>query len=213
MLDEEVRLGQSGSDANFLKKLGKVHKLSSRVRLKTVQDKKTMRDSEFWVNHYAGDVKYDVNGFLSKNRDELFQNIQEVLATSKIPLIHNDLFNVTKIHGAKQHSAGENRNLRGSGGSKKTVSLGGQFRLQLIDLMNKISSASPHYIRCIKPNPSKRPKLFDARSTLAQLRCSGVFEAVEIRKQGFPFRLHHNLFYNRYVPIYSRNGSEMRHQS
>eukprot|EP00946_MAST-07B_sp_MAST-7B-sp1_P004575 g4575.t1 len=209
MLDEEVRLGQSGSDAQFLKKLGKVHKLSSRVRLKTVQDKKTMRDSEFWVNHYAGDVKYDVNGFLSKNRDELFRNIQEVLATSQIPLVHNDLFNVTNIHGVKQLGAVKNRNLRGSAGSKKIASLGGQFRLQLIDLMNKISSASPHYIRCIKPNPLKRPRVFDARSTLAQLRCSGVFEAVEIRKQGFPFRLHHNLFYNRYVPILKKWIREM----
>ena len=201
MLDEEVRLGQSGSDAKFLKKLGKVHKASSRVRLKTVQDKKSMKDSEFWVNHYAGDVKYDVDGFLSKNRDELFQNIQEVVATSQVSLVRDELFNLKIMTDAAESAAANRRNTRGSGGSRKTASLGGQFRLQLIDLMRKISSATPHYIRCIKPNPLKRAKLFDANNTLAQLRCSGVFEAVEIRKQGFPFRLHHKQFYNRYVPI------------
>ena len=191
MLDEEARLGQSGSDANFLKKVGKVHGASTRVRLKTVQDKKTMLDSEFWISHYAGDVKYDASGFLSKNRDELFQNIKDVLASSKLKLISGQLFNSQSALATSQTDFS----------SKRRFSLGGQFRLQLLGLMKTISSASPHYIRCIKPNALKRPRIFDAKLSLEQLRCSGIFEAVEIRKQGFPFRLHHNLFYNRYVPI------------
>ena len=44
---------------------------------------KNMKDSEFWVVHYAGNVKYDVEHFMNKNRDELFKNISEVISKSK----------------------------------------------------------------------------------------------------------------------------------
>jgi hypothetical protein len=33
---------------------------------------------------------------------------------------------------------------------------------------------------------------------LLQLRCSGIFEAVKIRQSGYPFRLSHQQFYNKY---------------
>ena len=37
--------------------------------------------------------------------------------------------------------------------------------------------------------------------TLEQLTYSGIFEAVEIRKQGYPFRLKHKMFYHRYLSL------------
>ena len=80
----ELRLSGSGSDLNFLKKLGKVHATSKRIRMKKGGKKdKNMKDSEFWVVHYAGNVKYDVEHFMNKNRDELFTNISKVISKSK----------------------------------------------------------------------------------------------------------------------------------
>jgi hypothetical protein len=84
--------------------------------------------------------------------------------------------------------------------------------------MNTLNSTEPHYIRCVKPNPIKSPSTFMAPMCLeqvlllpflgfcavcsptraSQLRYSGVFEAVAIRKQGYPFRLTHPIFLERY---------------
>jgi myosin heavy subunit len=40
--------------------------------------------------------------------------------------------------------------------------------------------------------------VFDSPLCYEQLRYSGAFEAITIRKQGFPFRLAHRLFLNRF---------------
>ena len=205
MLDEELRLSGSGSDTNFLSKLSKVHVSSKRLRMKSVRDKnKNMKDTEFWVVHYAGDVKYDVIGFMDKNRDELFRNISEVIATSKVSLISNVLWGKDVDEDGRPKDTApttESKNNGRRSSTKKRMTLSGQFRRQLSSLMIKLNDAKPHYIRCIKPNASKRPRSFDANMTLEQLTYSGIFEAVEIRKQGYPFRLTHRLFFCRYAPI------------
>ena len=67
--------------------------------------------------------------------------------------------------------------------------------------MGKIGETEAHFIRCIKPNREKSASAFDAPLTLEQLKYSGVFEAVAIRKSGYPFRLPHRQFANRYSCI------------
>ncbi len=76
--------------------------------------------------------------------------------------------------------------------------------------MGALNSVAPHYIRCVKPNPkcaratrshprasaahdarptrSKASMQFDGNMVLEQLQYAGVFEAIQIRKSGFPFR-------------------------
>ena len=55
--------------------------------------------------------------------------------------------------------------------------------------MSKVSSSSPHFIRCIKPNKNKAAGEFNAEYVQAQLRCTGVLQMVKIRKQGYSLRL------------------------
>ena len=64
---------------------------------------------------------------------------------------------------------------------------------QLNSLMETLNKTEPHYIRCIKPNSVKRPasEVFEGMNVLRQLRYAGVFEAVEIRQTGYPFRMTH----------------------
>lgn len=81
-------------------------------------------------------------------------------------------------------------------------SLSRQFQRQLEDLMKQLNSTEPHYIRCIKPNDFKNPHDFVPKNCYEQLTYSGVFEAVSIRKQGFPFRLTHEVFAKRYSCIF-----------
>jgi len=84
--------------------------------------------------------------------------------------------------------------------------------------MTQLNATQTHYIRCIKPNNDKAPSQLDPMLTLEQLRYSGVFEAVRIRKQGYPFRYTYERFVDRYkclmldgakwVPIKARQPRE-----
>lgn len=130
---------------------------------------------------------YDTVGWLEKNKDELLLNLRELLISSDLPFISDILFENDK----KGYLAG---NL----GNMKQKSQSGQFRQQLDSLMTTLFQTQPQYIRCVKPNQLKVKELFDAPICLQQLRYAGVFEAVQIRQQGFPFRWTHEVFYTRY---------------
>lgn len=45
-------------------------------------DKTLKHKEEFRIRHYAGDVKYNITGFLEKNRDTLFQDFKRLLFNS-----------------------------------------------------------------------------------------------------------------------------------
>lgn len=85
--------------------------------------------------------------------------------------------------------------------AERKASLGKQFQHQLSDLMGQLHRTEPHYVRCIKPNEHKSKLSFSPRMCYEQLTYSGVFEAVAIRKQGFPFRLTHEGFAERYGKV------------
>ena len=88
--------------------------------------------------------------------------------------------------------------LRPSPDTARKESQSGFFRKQLKQLIVMLRTTAPSYIRCIKSNSKKSPNLFEGQMCLDQLRYSGVFEAVSIRKQGFPFRYTHEDFFKRY---------------
>eukprot|EP00466_Bigelowiella_natans_P016846 jgi/Bigna1/138429/aug1.44_g13137 len=82
-----------------------------------------------------------------------------------------------------------------------TKSICFKFKRQLHELMQNLDSTEPHYIRCIKPNHTKSPRDFDGDLVIQQLKYSGVFEAINMQKQGFPYRLTHERFWRRYQCI------------
>jgi myosin heavy subunit len=124
----------------------------------------------FVIKHYAGNVAYDSLGMMEKNKDTMAEDVVILIAQSKF-LFLKEIFPAV------------------AGDRKATVAT--QFQKQLGDLMSTLNSTTPHYVRCVKPNPNKQPEEFVASMVLEQLRYSGVLEAVQIRKQGFPFRLTH----------------------
>jgi myosin heavy subunit len=58
----------------------------------------------------------------------------------------------------------------GARGAAKIASVGTQFKTQLSQLMVKVSSTMPHYIRCLKPNDQAKADCFHRRRTTEQLR-------------------------------------------
>jgi hypothetical protein len=164
-------------------------KLAEEQERNPVYKKDTKSTTNFGVKHYAGLVSYDGKGFLEKNRDMLYLDLIEMLQGSSQPFI-NMLYPPDMEVTAKDRKS----------------SLSKQFQGQLSTLMKKLYRTEPHYIRCIKPNEHKKPLNFVAQNSYEQLTYSGVFEAVAIRKQGYPFRLSHSEFAERYSKICSGVG-------
>ncbi len=54
------------------------------------------------------------------------------------------------------------------------------------------------YVRCLKPNNSKSPKLYDDDLIVTQLRYSGMLDIVRIRREGYPVHVPAREFLNKY---------------
>ncbi|XP_076944554.1 myosin-6-like [Bidens hawaiensis] len=128
--------------------------------------------SDFTICHYAGDVTYQTELFLDKNKDYVVAEHQALLSASKCSFVAS-LFPISSNEPSK---------------SSKFSSIGTQFRQQLQQLLETLSSTEPHYIRCVKPNNLLKPAMFENHNVLQQLRCGGVLEAIRISCAGYPTR-------------------------
>ena len=160
-------------------------------------------DFRFTVRHYAGAVTYDTNGFLDKNKDQLYQETIDLLQSSSCLIVQSLLkpdiadlasgepANITSPPSLATTSRGTpNQGRRRSAVAPLTV--GSQFKGQLGVLLTRIRSTRPHYVRCLKPNDSNVPSAFDQPRIIEQLRCGGVLEAVRVSRAGYPTRLPHS---------------------
>ncbi|KAK2195809.1 bifunctional IQ motif [Babesia duncani] len=172
MIDEECHL-PGGKDQNLVDKIFKRH--PKHVRLTPV---KTDR-SKFIVNHFAGSVKYSINGFLEKNKDQLSGDAVSFILSTKNETIKEIFDNYYAKVG-----------IPASGKRCKTIAT--QFSAQLDSLMAKISKTQPHFIRCIKPNDLAKPLVFNRNNVNMQLRCSGMLQVVQVSRAGYPVRWSHD---------------------
>ena len=60
---------------------------------------------------------------------------------------------------------------------------GSFIRHSLAELMNNLLAKNPHYIRCIKPNTTKKPKVFDEDLVRHQVRSKEMFDETELNRQ------------------------------
>lgn len=146
----------------------------------------TKGKKQFIVNHYAGPVTYNYEGFVEKNKDEIPRGASTLLEGSTIGFVQL----LGKI-GAAQTIAGTGR-------ATKRPTAGGQFTRQLSELRKRIDFTSPHYIRCLKPNQSLKPNDFDQAMIADQLRYAGVLEAIRVSRVGYSQRYTHETFLSRY---------------
>ncbi|KAM3705250.1 hypothetical protein ACB098_03G066300 [Castanea mollissima] len=138
--------------------------------------------TDFTISHYAGEVLYQSDLFLDKNKDYVVPEHQDLLDDSKCPFVAG-LFPPLPEETSK---------------SSKFSSIGSRFKLQLQQLMETLSSTEPHYIRCVKPNNLLKPAIFENVNIMQQLRCGGVLEAIRISCAGYPTRRPFFDFINRF---------------
>lgn len=162
---------------------------------------------EFAVIHYAGTVWYKVAGFLEKNRDGLRPDLEDLIARSGNQFIQ-ELFPELQsaeltTQGLKLPSQPKN-SLRLPMGQKKKPTVCGKFNESLIKLVVAMKSCNPFFVRCIKPNNTKVPGLFETALVVEQLRSFGIVETVKVRKTGYPIRYLYGDFLKRYQCLSSK---------
>ena len=140
-------------------------------------------DLTFTIRHYAGDVSYSSRGLLEKNKDQLYVDLLDAAGAS-----HSLPYVVSLFPEAKG----------GATARKRPVSAGTQFRASMADLVTALAKASPHYIRCIKPNDEKKAGAFDVERVTHQVRYLGLLENVRVRRAGYAFRQPLELFASRF---------------
>jgi myosin V len=203
VLDDVCKLGQA-SDEKFANRLYKLLSSNDRFKANTAQK----RDLLFCITHYAGPVEYLATSFVEKNKNELPKEAINLFSVSTLPLIaviFSDSWsplgikntNAPKAAQVPSHGSSAGH-CNGNGVGGKVPSVSTQFKMQLAELMSKVSSTMPHYIRCLKPNDENVPDKFHRRRTTEQLRYGGVLEAVRVARSGFPVRLSHTDFFSRY---------------
>ncbi|XP_063242397.1 myosin-VIIa-like isoform X2 [Bacillus rossius redtenbacheri] len=177
LIDEES-LFPNGTDKSLLNKMN-----SSHGKNKNYNEPRSNEDQSFGLNHFAGVVSYDVKDFLEKNRDSFSADLKQLIYISSNKFLKN-LFadDLAQAESSK----------------KRNYSLSLQFRKSLESLMKTLGSCHPFFVRCIKPNHFKKPKVFDRNLCCRQLRYSGMMETAKIRRAGFPIRHGFKEFVDRY---------------
>ncbi|GAV85356.1 LOW QUALITY PROTEIN: Myosin_head domain-containing protein [Cephalotus follicularis] len=184
LLDEESNFPRA-TDLTFANKL--------KQHLNANPCFKGERGRAFSIRHYAGEVLYDTNGFLEKNRDPLHSDFIELLSSCSCPLPNlfaSKMLNQSQRPGSSPCQFGTVDTPKQSVGTK--------FKGQLFKLMNQLENTTPHFIRCIKPNSKQLPGMYEEALVLQQLRCCGVLEVVRISRSGYPTRMTHQEFAGRY---------------
>nr|VDC74364.1 unnamed protein product [Brassica rapa] len=138
--------------------------------------------TDFTICHYAGDVTYQTEQFLEKNKDYVVAEHQALLNASECTFV-SCLFPLLAEDAKKK---------------TKFSSIGSRFKQQLVTLLETLSTTEPHYIRCVKPNNLLKPLIFENQNVLQQLRCGGVMEAIRISCAGFPTRKQFEEFLERF---------------
>lgn len=196
LLDEESHFPQ-GTDTTLLQKLKSVH-----AKNKAFLQPKNIHDARFGIAHFAGEVYYQTEGFLEKNRDVLSEDILTLVYSSQNKFLR-EIFRLESVETKRglgtiiQANAGS-RLFKSSDSGKRPSTLASQFKQSLDKLMKILTNCQPYFVRCIKPNEYKKPLLFDRELCIRQLRYSGMMETVHIRKSGFPIRYSFEEFSQRF---------------
>ncbi|KAJ0008045.1 hypothetical protein Pint_29017 [Pistacia integerrima] len=125
LLDEACMFPKSTHET-FAQKLYQTFKNNKRFI------KPKLSRTDFTISHYAGEVAYQANHFLDKNKDYVVAEHQALLTAAKCSFVAG-LFPPLPEETSK---------------SSKFSSIGSRFKLQLQSLMETLSATEPHYIRC-----------------------------------------------------------------
>ena len=169
--------GSSGADADLQKKFAVAANKHEHFQNK---------NEGFAIFHYAGVVSYSVDGFCDKNRDVLFLDLVELMQTSTNSLVGTLYPQEAQMQKMKTLKS-------------RPTTAGNKIRNQASRLVNQLMKCAPHYIRCIKPNETKKPRDWDSVRVKHQVEYLGLKENIRVRRAGFAYRRPFSKFLHRYA--------------
>lgn len=179
LMNEECRLNREHDASHFQ---GRIQANFGRNKFITLP--RISRDVPcFTVKHYAGDVTYNTQDLVFKNKDEVPAEMISLLSSSNNDFLKQ--LNFDKVVSEKL-------------GSKLRKTVVYNFKHSLDKLLMTISSTNCHYIRCIKPNRDSLPSTFDAFYIVDQLCSNGIVETVQMCSSLLPHRIEYPQFIHRF---------------
>ena len=127
-------------------------------------------------------VNYSVNGFVDKNNDILYRDLSYVMFQSEHPLLK-----VLFPEGNPYRTQ-----------IKRPATIATQFKISISALMKNIQSKQLNFIKCIKPNATKEPHVFESALVQHQVRCQLLVEFSRLRRAGYFYREDYETFLKRY---------------
>lgn len=173
------------------------HEMGGTAPVSGIYQRPLMSRSSFIITHTAGDVSYEVKGFLHENRPVLSPDLASLLSNSRNVL-------VAEIGSILQQ---KNPIFSGSGGSSRGAdtasrsrasSVGRQYSEGIGALLEAASRTKLSFVACLRPNQFKRSDDFDVSQVAAQLQALGVSGVRELRTAAWPYSQPLDEFYEQY---------------
>ncbi|MEJ1272292.1 myosin XIX [Cricetulus griseus] len=184
LINEECRLNRPSSAAQLQSRIE-----SALAGKPCLGHNKLSREPSFVVVHFAGPVRYHTEGLVEKNKDPVPPELTGLLQQSQDPLLMM-LFPDNPEEKTQEELSGQSR--------VPALTVVSKFKASLEQLLQVLHSTTPHYIRCIKPNSQSKPQTFLQKEVLSQLEACGLVETIHISAAGFPIRVSHQNFVERY---------------
>ena len=144
---------------------------SQRLNMVSTNPHFNLRGSKFVINHYAGDVTYNIQQMTDKNKDALLKDLISLIDGSQNSFLQN-LFPERPDPNSK----------------KRPPTAGDRIKVSANLLVDKLMSSQPSYIRTIKPNQNRSPSEYDDKAILHQIKYLGLQENIRVRRAGFAYR-------------------------
>ncbi|XP_065184924.1 unconventional myosin heavy chain 6-like [Sycon ciliatum] len=198
MLDDECRFPK-GTDESYVEK--QHADLGGHPNYVIPEDKRRLK-MEFGIQHYAGAVMYSISHFLEKNKDVQQDMLFDYMRKSSMAFVKDicrfqDLLSAT-LELTKTIAVNKDKLNESSTQRRGKPTVGDTFKQQLMCLVDVLDTTTPWYVRCLKPNSVKKPKVYDDELIITQLRYSGMLDIIRIRREGFPVHVPASSFLDKY---------------
>ena len=188
----------------------------------------------FGINHYAGSVTYEVDGFVDKDIDLLDSALVTLLRDSKEPFVAKLMSGPSLA--AERHSKDESIIVQTQVSSRplrqvtpipspdgtlppageehprldptKAYPVTTQINYSLSEIIYSLDRTRHWTVSCIRPNDSGSPNSFDKRRVKLQIRSLLLPDLVVRRKTEYVVDMDHSAFCDRYVPTMQGSESE-----